>query len=166
MPTVIGLYRSSFELEKSVEQLLSEQFQASQLRVVPMHLTEDAPKARGIRGWLMHGGLFGDTLDRSDGTSVIDGAAAGATLLGLTGVIVGATFRFGPIALGAAGLVIGCILGILVDAAIPENRRQEYSKALLKSSTLLHVKCSTSEEARRAELILRENQAHEIGQAS
>jgi hypothetical protein len=96
MPTVIGLFRSSYELEKAVLQLMSQQFQGTQLRVVPMQEMEAAPQPKGIRGFLMRGGFLGDTLDRTDGTSVMDGIAAGATIGGLAGIIAGAAILPGP----------------------------------------------------------------------
>lgn len=162
MPSVIGLFRSNHELEKSVLQLLSQQFQGSQLTVVPMQETKAAPKPGGIRGWLMRGGVFGDTLDRSDGTSVLDGITAGATVGGLAGVLVGAAFLPGPVALGVGGILGGGFLGWLLDLLIPENRRQEYARALRKGSTLLQVECESPQQAEVALEILRDNQAHEV----
>jgi uncharacterized protein YcfJ len=163
MPTVIGLFRSSYELEKAVQQLMSQRFQGSQMRVVPMQETEAAPKPKGFLGFLSRGGLLGDTLDRSDGTSVMDGTCAGATVGGLAGVIMGAAVLPGPVALGVAGILGGGLLGFLVDRIIPANRRQEYAKALRMGSTLLHVRCLNDREVETAALILKENQAHEVG---
>jgi hypothetical protein len=163
VPHVIGLFRSSYELEKTVTHLLSHQFEGTQLTVVPMHMTDAAPRPRGIRRWLMSGGVFGDTLDRSDGTSVLDGIIAGATIGGLAGIIAGAAVLPGPVALGTAGILGGGLIGYLLDILIPENKREEYSKAMAKSSTLLQVDCRTPEEAKTAMLILRENQPHEVG---
>lgn len=163
MPTVIGLFRSAFELEKAVNQLLSQQFQGSQLRVVTMQITEAAPRPKGVRGWLKRGGVLGDTLDRSDGTSVMDGTIAGATVGGLAGVMTGATFLPGPVALGVAGILGGGLVGYLLDIMIPEHQRQEYKKAIQKGCTLLEVTCRNKDEADAAELIVRENQAHEVG---
>jgi len=163
MPTVVGLFRSSMELDKAVNQLLSSQYLRDQLAVLPLHKTEAAPRPKGILGWFMRGGVFGDTLDRTDGTSVMDGVAAGATLGGLAGVIAGAAWQPGPITLGAGGILGGGFLGWLLDRVVPENRRQEYDKALRKSSTLVLVRCARPERAAEAQRILRENQAHEIG---
>jgi hypothetical protein len=162
--TVLGLFRSLYELDKAVNQLLSQQFQGSQIRVVTMQLTEAAPQPKGLRKWLMRGGFLGDTLDRSDGTSLMDGTIAGAIIGGLAGVIAGAAMLPGPIALGVAGILGGGLTGYLLDLLIPENRRQEYAKALSRGSTLMAVRCHNEEQRKTAELILRENQAHELGQ--
>ena len=163
MPVVIGLFRSSVELDKAVNQLLSQRFAGSRLRVVPMGLTEAAPRPRGIKGWLMRGGIFGDTLDRSDGTSVMDGIAAGATVGGLAGVIAGAAYLPGPVAFGVAGILGGGLLAYVIDLMVPENVRQEYARAMRKGSTLLVVHCENDRRAESAERILRDNQAHETG---
>lgn len=162
MPSVIGLFRSNHELEKTVLNLLSHQFEGSQLTVVPMQETAASPKPKGIQRWLMRGGVFGDTLDRSDGTSVLDGICAGATIGGLFGVMFGAAVLPGPVALGVAGILAGGFIGWLLDLLIPENRRQEYAKALAKGSTLLQVECGSREQADLALTVLRENQAHEV----
>lgn len=163
MPTIVGVFRSSYELEKAVLQLVSQRFHGTQLTVVPMQITEAAPKPTGLRGWLARGGLLGDTLDRADGRSVMDGAAAGATLGGLAGVIAGAALLPGPIAIGVAGMLGGGLVGFLLDILIPEPQRQEMTKAAKKGITLLQVDCRNGAEADSAVLILRENQAHEIG---
>jgi hypothetical protein len=67
------------------------------------------------------------------------------------------------VALGVAGILGGGLIGFLLDLLIPENRRQEYAKALKKGATLLQVRCLNDKEAESAALILKENQAHEIG---
>lgn len=163
MPVVLGFFRSSYELDKAVNELLSQRFQGPQIRVVPMQETEASPAPKGIRGWLMRGGFLGDTIDRADGTSIMDGVTAGAILGGLAGVMFGATVLPGPVALGVAGMLGGGLVGFLLDRAVPENRRQEYARGLSKGRTAVLVLCQNAEAAAVADRILRENQAHEIG---
>lgn len=163
MPTVMGLFRSSAELDKAVNRLLSQQFKGYQLRVVPMHRTLAAPKPKGLRAFLMRGGFFGDTIDRNDGTSLMDGVAAGATLFGLAGMMAGAALPYGPVALGTGGIMLGGLVGYLFDLLIPEMTRREYAQAIKKASTLVLVDCDTPRQADGAEQILRDTQAHEVG---
>lgn len=164
MTTVIGLFRSTYEVDKAVNHLLSHRFQGTQIRVVTMRETRFAPLPRkGLLGWLMRGGVLGDTIDRSDGTSVMDGTVAGATIGGLAGVILGSTLLPGPVALGVAGIMGGGLIGYLLDRMVPEIRRLEYDKALDMGATLVLVRCRTPQETDTAEHLLQENQAHEVG---
>ncbi len=131
----------------------------------------DPPPSPGLLGWLQRGGVLGDTLVRSDGISVLDGAVAGATIGGLGGIIAGATFTAGPVALGALGILGGGLAGYLADLAIPERSSPEHA-ALAESlpfgagALLLQVDCPTPAAADAVELILREGAVGAVGRTN
>lgn len=128
-----------------------------------MHYTAAVPQPAGLTGWLMGGGFFGDTIQRSDGASVMDGVAAGATLGGLAGVIFGSAYIAGPVTLGVLGILGGGLVGYLLDLVIHRDKRKPPGLAGEKASTLVLVDCESPARADGAEQVLRENQAREIG---
>jgi|GEM_PF-3120519 len=168
MPTTVaGLFHSSFELEKAVTHLLSLQFDGTQLHVIPLRLAKTDGKPKGLLQWLMLGGFFGDTLHRSDGRSLMDGVAAGATLGGLIGVIMGAAVQQGPVLMVVVGITAGGLAGYLIDLVIRwrQRDRPRGKDDPKKRGTILEVRCTDDNQAALAERILVHNQAHALGRA-
>lgn len=165
--TVAGLFHSTFELEKAVTHLLSQQFDGAQLYVIPLRAARTHGKPMGLLKWLMLGGFFGDTLHRSDGRSMMDGVAAGATLGGLGGVIMGAAVRQGPVLLVVLGILGGGLGGYLLDAVIHwrHRNRAKGKDDPQKGGTILEIRCADENQAALAERILKQNQAHALGRA-
>lgn len=163
MPTVAGLFLSSIELEKAVLHLLSEQVDGTQLQVTPLHLTAKAAKPTGFISWMMMGGAFGDTIHRSDGKSVMDGVATGATLGGLTGVIAGAAVLPGPVVLGVLGILGGGLIGFGMDVLIHKPHQQGPLPEGTKVCAILQVRCQDETQVKLVEQVMEAQQARALG---
>lgn len=163
MPTLAGLFLSTPELEKAVMHLLSEQIDGTQLKVTPLHLTAAAAKPTGVISWMMMGGVFGDTIHRSDGKSVMDGIATGATLGGLAGVIAGAAVLPGPVVLTVAGILGGGLIGFCCDVLIHKPHRHGPVPKGTKICAVLQVNCKDDAQVKLVEQVLEANQARALG---
>lgn len=163
MPTVAGLFLSTQELEKAVLHLLSEQVDGTQLKVTPLHLTAAAAKPTGFISWMMMGGVFGDTIHRADGKSVMDGIAAGAVLGGLTGVIAGAAVLPGPVVLTVIGILGGGLIGFLLDVLIHKPHQYGPVPKGTKVCAILQVSCKEDAQAKLVEQVLEANHARAFG---
>ncbi|HYF79025.1 MAG TPA: hypothetical protein VD973_17960 [Symbiobacteriaceae bacterium] len=163
MPIIAGLFLSTQELEKAVLHLLSEQIDGTQLKVTPLHLSANAAKPTGIISWMMMGGVFGDTIHRSDGKSVMDGIAAGATLGGLAGVIAGAAVLPGPVVLTVIGILGGGLIGFICDVLIHKPHQHGPVPKGTKLCAILQVNCQDDNQVKLAERVLEENQSRALG---
>lgn len=163
MPTIAGLFLSTTELEKAVLHLLREKVEGTQLQVTPLHLTSAVAKPTGIISWMMMGGAFGDTLHRSDGKSVMDGIATGATLGGLAGVIAGAAVLPGPVVLTAIGILVGGLIGFGLDLLIHKPNRQGPVPRGTKICAILQVRCQDEAQVKLVEQVMEANQARALG---
>ncbi|MDF2629731.1 MAG: hypothetical protein K0R39_3562 [Symbiobacteriaceae bacterium] len=164
MPIVAGLFLSTSELEKAVLHLLQQKVDGTHLKVIPLHLAPSVARPTGLLSWLMMGGVFGDTLHRSDGKSVMDGIAVGATLGGLAGVIAGAAVLPGPVVLTVAGILGGGLIGYLLDVLIhkPDRSGTAVPKGA-KVCAILQVRCEDESQAALVEQVLDANQARALG---
>ncbi|NPV93501.1 MAG: hypothetical protein HPY50_22320 [Firmicutes bacterium] len=66
-----------------------------------------------------------DSFNRSDGRSLLDGAAVSGTVFMVLGVIYGFVWKGGPILWGLVGLILGALLGFLLDYGIGRLRRRK-----------------------------------------
>lgn len=97
------------------------------------------PGKPGLLGWLGRGGLLRDTIDRSDGISVLDGIGVGALIGSLGGVI-----------------------GYLCDRLIPEKRRDQPETAAILSLIMVQVTCLTRARSRSVRRLLKANNAKQM----
>jgi hypothetical protein len=94
-----------------------------------------------------------DTIYRSDGGSVLDGAAAFGTILAVFGVIYGFVLPWGPIAWGLIGLCAGFIAGLLLDIFFTKKNKK-YIKMGRTPEVILVVGCEES-KSKGVEEVLR-----------
>ncbi|OGO76940.1 MAG: hypothetical protein A2Y23_00075 [Clostridiales bacterium GWB2_37_7] len=91
-----------------------------------------------------------DTINHSDGISLVDGITACGMLGMLSGVIYGSQLRIGPVAVGLIGGIIGCIAGYLFD-------RRKTTKSKLKKCNcfdfLLIIRCEDNNQIERIKSI-------------
>ncbi|HLN65353.1 MAG TPA: hypothetical protein VK464_27845, partial [Symbiobacteriaceae bacterium] len=124
MPTVMALFQHAHDAERAISELSLIGFTEKDVSMVMFSANPAShPGKKGFMGWLSRGGLLGDTVDSTDGISVLDGTGVGAVICSLIGTILGSEWRYGPVATGTAGLVAGGIIGFLIDRLIPEKRR-------------------------------------------
>ncbi|VBB06934.1 Hypothetical protein LUCI_2176 [Lucifera butyrica] len=94
-----------------------------------------------------------DTMHRSDGESVIDGAAALGTVLMILGVIYGFILPWGPIAWGLIGLLAGFVIGLLADIGFTK-RSKPFVKMGRTPEVILVVSCD-EKKGKEVEDVLR-----------
>lgn len=73
-----------------------------------------------------------DSIHRSDGISLFDGAAAMGTICALLGAIYGFVLEWGPIIWMIIGLIFGAVLGFIVDYSIGKIRSLRNKKVSRK----------------------------------
>ncbi|WP_096272032.1 hypothetical protein [Paucisalibacillus globulus] len=83
-----------------------------------------------------------DTIHRSDGESVLDGAMMSATVFSVLGTIYGFIWDWGPIIWGLIGLVGGFLLGLLIEVVIRKKKLNLIAKR--KSEVIIEVTCSAT----------------------
>lgn len=163
MPVVMALFDNPTDAERAVSELSLNGFTEKDVSVV-LFKAFPTPWARkhGLLGWLMRGGLLGDTIDRADGKSFMDGTGVGAVVGALLGMVYGSLWRYGPIAASTGGLLAGGLLGYLVDRLIPEKRREQMDHPRARGSILVRVRCPTTTKGNAVRRLLKSNQAREL----
>jgi hypothetical protein len=152
---VFGIYTTRVAVENATDSLVQSGFPASDISVLlPESLrgpkdmgTEKATKApEGTAAGATAGGVIGGTL----------GLLAGIGLLAIPGL--GPFIAAGPIMAGLAGLgvggAVGGLTGALIGMGIPEFEAKRYEGRLKTGGILLSVHCDTSEEIKRAKVVL------------
>jgi hypothetical protein len=152
---VFGIYTTRVAVENATDSLVQSGFPASDISVLlPESLggpkdmgTEKATKApEGTAAGATAGGAIGGTL----------GLLAGVGLLAIPGL--GPFIAAGPIMAGLAGLgvggAVGGLTGALIGMGIPEFEAKRYEGRLKTGGILLSVHCDTSEEIKRAKVVL------------
>ena len=103
-----------------------------------------------------------DTIHRSDGFSLFDGAAVLGTVFMLLGVIYGFVLKWGPVIWGLIGLFLGAFLGFVPDLFIgkgPSGKRRIKRRA---AEVVLIINCG-EDKAEMAESVLRDHFALGVG---
>jgi uncharacterized membrane protein len=77
-----------------------------------------------------------DSIHRSDGISLFDGAAAMATVFALLGAIYGFILAWGPIIWMIIGLITGAIVGFIMDYSIGKIRSLKNKKGSRKRDSV------------------------------
>ncbi|MCL6610092.1 MAG: hypothetical protein K6T66_00980 [Peptococcaceae bacterium] len=149
MPVVYGLFKPSLALELGLSALEEKGFSGERLAVVVL-----APRRPGRQNLL-------DSMDRSDGTSLMDGMAIAASIGMLMGVIYGSLAYVGPVAMGLAGALAGGGIGLLLDLAVKKKRPE--GGGTPSGEVIVAVRCRSEEEALEAEKIMLESQAAALG---
>lgn len=95
-----------------------------------------------------------DTIHRSDGGSVLDGAAAGATILMIFGAIYGFVLPWGPIVWGLIGFGTGFSIGFLLDFFFTKKDKK-YMPMGRTPEVILVVNCEKGETKKVEEMLRR-----------
>jgi hypothetical protein len=162
---VFGLYGSVDQAEGAVDTLVDEGFFNDDISVL-------LPDTEGSREFAHE-----KHTKAPEGTTT--GAATGGTLGGALGLLagigaiaipgLGPFIAAGPIMATLAGVGVGGALGGLVGAlvgmGIPEYEAKRYEGRLRSGGVLLSVHCDTSDEIKRAKLILERTGAEDIASA-
>ncbi|HLN62081.1 MAG TPA: hypothetical protein VK464_11070 [Symbiobacteriaceae bacterium] len=154
MPAVMGLFQSTEQAERAVVELSLNGFTEKDVALV-LFSALPSKKPRGLLEWLSRGGALGDTIDKSDGVSVMDGIGIGAVFGGLLGITLGSRWHLGPVVWATLGMLGGGMLGLLVDRLIPEKRRDQLESSLIAGLILLQVSSPVAERLELARRILK-----------
>lgn len=158
MDTVTGIFRSRIAAEQAISQMEAAGVRDSQISLI---LTDEA-RSSNFR--------FVES-DKSD-----EGAARGAGIGGLLGIIAGSVLSAGVIAIPGlnlvvtgtivsalaglgAGAVAGGLVGGLIGYGIPEHEAKIYEKEIKSGNVLVAVKPETSEQKKSIENIFRNLEA-------
>lgn len=160
MKTVVGLLTSTYDLQRAILALQQVGFGPGELHFSYLRRSRESAAPHGPIAWLQAGGFLGDTMNRSDAGSLLDGTAAGATIFSLLGVVYGSAWRMGPITGGVLGILGGGLLGWLCDQLIGARRtRGSKVETLTPDSCLIVVDCADDVRLKAAEDALRDAQA-------
>lgn len=146
---VFALFYPSPALELGIGRLEERGFTGERLAVVVLERL--APKKQTLL----------DSMHSSDGMSLVDGLAMGASIGMLFGVIYGSVVFIGPVALGLIGMLAGGGAGYLLDRLV--RRKKSAPAPSLPAGVIVAVCCRTEEEAVRAKEIIKEHQAVALG---
>ena len=86
-----------------------------------------------------------DTIHRSDGMSLLDGAAVLGTVFMVLGVIYGFVWKWGPILWGLIGLGFGGSLGFLLDLLISKKGGGNNKFGAKATEVVLIVNCTENQ---------------------
>ncbi len=105
-----------------------------------------------------------DTIHRSDGISLFDGATALGTIFMVLGAIYGFILKLGPIIWALIGLFFGAVLGFILDFSIGRIRSYKDKKRTKDKSSevVLLVKCEEN-QYEMVKKVLWDNQALGVG---
>jgi hypothetical protein len=159
----MALFHEPDDVEAAIAELSLNGFTEKDVSVV---IFEAAPppkiRGSGLAGWLARGGFFGDTIDRSDGISRMDGIGVGAMIGCLLGVVFGSQWRFGPVATGTAGLLLGGLIGLMVDRLIPEQGYERRESGVVDGLMLVKVSIPSSKQPHSIKQLLERNGANQL----
>jgi hypothetical protein len=104
-----------------------------------------------------------DSINQSDGISFIDISTILATVFMVLGVIYGFVLKWGPVIWGLIGLMLGAVLGFIIDI-IPKKkgRRNNETDGIRKAEVVIIIDCDIN-QAEVVENILMSNLAIGIG---
>lgn len=158
---VMAIFQTTHDVERAVAELSVNGFSEKDVALIIFSPVPAEAKG-GLLGWLARGGLLGDTIDQSDGVSAMDGIATGAVIGCLLGMVWGSHWRWGPIAWATLGLMIGGIVGLILDWLIPEKRRGEADLGRGRGLMLVQVTALVADRASAARRLLEANNAQQI----
>jgi hypothetical protein len=159
---VFGIYSTTAETERAVNDLLQSGFSSQDVSVLmpdqqstrefAVHKDTKAPE--GVTTGATTGGVIGGTL----------GVLLGLGSLAIPGI--GPLIAAGPLVAGLAGLgaggAVGGFIGALVGMGIPEYEAKRYEGRVKDGGVLLSVHCETPGEVLRAKEVLSATGAADI----
>ena len=148
--TVVGLFESSAEAQRVVEDLVSAGFMRNDIGIISHHLSTaagDEPETSTTAVGVGAGALVGS----------IGGLLVGLGALTIPGI--GPILAAGPIATALAGAGVGAaaggVLGAMADLGIPEDEAQRYAEGIRRGGTLVTVKTDDAGSERAMEVMYR-----------
>lgn len=162
---VFGIYKSSEQAERAVDQIVAAGFSNNDISVLlpDNHSSKEFAHEKNTKApegavtGVTTGGVVGGTLGLLAGIGAL--AIPGVGPLIAAGPIMGALAGFG------VGGAVGGLVGALVGMGIPEYEAKRYEGRIKEGGVLLSVHCDTSEEVSRAKELLEQTGADDISSA-
>lgn len=148
---VYGLFQTSLALEIGINELNEQGFNGDRLSVVVLNAISPGKQA------------ILDSMYRTDGMSLVDGIVIAASIGMIMGVIYGSVVYIGPIALGLVGMVVGGVMGYLLDRLINKRKQQQNEGTSSSGEVIVVVHCIDVQEAKQVENIMKKHQAVALG---
>lgn len=164
MPRLIALFQSQFQVDRFVTDLERHGFQPGEVTIVLFAPHRSVVRPKGFLDWISRGGVFGDTMDQSDGVSTMDSMTVTASLGALWGLVWGFRLRLGPVAWAHIGLLFGGVVGLIIDRIIPERRRAKYATRRQKGLIQVDVDVPDQERYDRAREILMDSEPDQFAE--
>lgn len=148
---VFGTFQYSAELELAVSDLEAQGISSGCIAAVHM-ANNQVPEAHIM-----------DTIHRSDGVSMLDGAAVAGTAFSVIGASIGFQLVWGPIIWGLLGLLAGGIVGFAMDAWINRKSLRQRKRSRDSSDVIVIVECAP-EQVTQVRHTMQQRLALRIGQ--
>ena len=144
---VISSFEQSTFLELAINKLQENGIEKENIVAVPLENIKEPAK------------IF-DTIHRADGISLIDLSAVMGTIFSVLGATFGFVLEWGPIIWGLIGLVMGAMIGFIIDLFFSKKRRGRLT--YLYTEIVLIVNCQET-QFQMVRKILQEHFAFGIG---
>ena len=152
MKTIVALFEDLEDARDAVEDLVDNGIPRADINLVARDVESRYSRYFDDEGRLRHENRH--DRDDTDGEEIALGAAGGAVIGGLAGVLIGMgllaipglgpIIAAGPIAAGLSGAALGAVtgglLGALVDLGVPEEHAGYYAEGVRRGSTMVAVK--------------------------
>ena len=142
---IISTFTHSAYLELAISELELKGIKREKILAVPLN---KPPEKRKIM----------DSINQSDGVSLVDAALILGTIFMVLGVIYGFSLKWGPIIWGLIGLICGGILGFIIDI-IPKKGMRNKNKVPKDSTEVIIIINCEENQAEMVESILFSNLA-------
>lgn len=153
MKTVVALFDNFADAQAAVQELVDDAFDRSRISLVAGD--REGAYAAGLK----------QPVNKGDATAT--GAATGAVLGGIGGILVGLgalaipgigpVIAAGPLIAGlvgaGVGATVGGLVGVLVDAGLPEEHAGYYAEGVRRGGTLVSVESADSEVNRVIDIL-------------
>jgi len=146
---IVASFEQSLHLEMAIAKLEQEGLARDKILAIPLSRVKKEQ-------------LLFDTIHRSDGTSLLDGATILGTILMLFGVIYGFVLTWGPIFWGLIGLFTGAAIGFSLEYYLNKKNRKQDKKSYLTTEVVLIINCQPG-QADTAVNVLWNHMANGIG---
>ncbi|SDZ17077.1 hypothetical protein SAMN05421736_10758 [Evansella caseinilytica] len=138
---VISSFEQTVLLEVAIANLEMNGISKEQILIAPFDKRREEIK------------LF-DTIQRSDGISLLDLAAVLATIFAVLGASYGFILKWGPIIWGLIGFLFGSLLGYAIDYVLTKKKTKRQSKdPRVATEVVMIVECDPAQGSKVEEIL-------------
>jgi len=134
MVYIIASFEHSIYVELAITALIKNGVPKEKILAVPLDKNKEA---RTIL----------DTIYKSDGVSMVDGALILGTIFMVLGTIYGFVLEWGPILWALIGLLFGAVLGLVLDTLINKRRGNNAKVNGESTEVVIMINCKKVQES-------------------